>query len=163
MKYPRAPEWNPHRAEGLPITEAVGLRRLRSFPIPPVRGISQLQTVRATSGNTRTWRSIAAHEHYSALKSASTTVFGLIPNFDLLMLGRFSLLALALTVVDVYAVMAHSVSQPAGRSARDGQSSPDGLQPFRLAEMVDDVASTSSKFVASAIASIMRRKRACNS
>jgi len=79
------------------------------------------------------------------------------------MLGRFSLLALALTVVDVYAVMAHSVSQPAGRSARDGQSSPDGLQPFRLAEMVDDVASTSSKFVASAIASIMRRKRACNS
>jgi hypothetical protein len=48
----------------------------------------------------------------SGPKLPSNTVFGLIPNFDLLMLGGFSLLALA--VVDVYAFMAHSVSQPTG-------------------------------------------------
>jgi hypothetical protein len=64
-----------------------------------------------------------AREHYSALKLPSNTVLGLIPNFDLLMLGGFSSLGLALAVVNVCARPWHIRSRrSSGRSGTVGNA-----------------------------------------
>ena len=139
-------EGNAHRTkDDLPIRNWAS--PLASFPTPPIRNILRLRTVRATSGNTRTWQ-VQSRERYTAPKLPRHAVRP-HPNFDLLMLDGFSLLALALGVVDVSAFIAHSVSHPIGEIGHSGpcwESTFRACRNFRLSLIRANFARRSSAF-----------------
>jgi len=96
----RVPERDAHREEDIPLNEEVDL----TFADVSDPACARYFAAANSPGGLGKYARMAvkiAREHYSALKLPSNTVFGFIPNFDLLMPSGFSLLALALGVVNV--------------------------------------------------------------